>query len=159
MAPSPVLLEQHKMIVKEKNKLRKPAVEKMRRDRINSSIEQLKVLLEKEFHKQQPNVKLEKADILEMAVAYLKQHTLPTINNMVHHNHHLDMKFKDGYSSCFNEVLSFLSLQPKQRTTEIRLMNHFKPNEAVSVSSVPPSRYNQAKQADLSNSSPLWRPW
>lgn len=53
----------------------------MRRDRINSSIEQLKVLLEKEFHKQQPNVKLEKADILEMAVAYLKQHTLPTINS------------------------------------------------------------------------------
>lgn len=53
----------------------------MRRDRINSSIEQLKVLLEKEFHKQQPNVKLEKADILEMAVAYLKQHALPTINS------------------------------------------------------------------------------
>lgn len=63
------------------HQLRKPAVEKMRRDRINSSIEQLKVLLEKEFHKQQPNVKLEKADILEMAVAYLKQHALPTINS------------------------------------------------------------------------------
>lgn len=45
----------------------------MRRDRINSSIEHLKVLLEKEFHKQQPNVKLEKADILEMAVNYLQQ--------------------------------------------------------------------------------------
>jgi len=53
--------------------LRKPVVEKMRRDRINSSIEQLKLLLEKEFQRHQPNSKLEKADILEMAVSYLKQ--------------------------------------------------------------------------------------
>lgn len=48
-------------------------VEKMRRDRINSSIEQLKLLLEKEFQRHQPNSKLEKADILEMTVSYLKQ--------------------------------------------------------------------------------------
>lgn len=47
-------------------------VEKMRRDRINSSIEQLKLLLEQEFARHQPNSKLEKADILEMAVSYLK---------------------------------------------------------------------------------------
>lgn len=79
--------------------------------------------------------------------------------DMAHHNHHLDLKFKDGYSSCFKEVLSFLSLQPKQRTTEVRLMNHFKLKEAVGVPPVPPSRYNQAKQAELSNSSCLWRPW
>lgn len=44
----------------------------MRRDRINSSIEQLKLLLEQEFARHQPNSKLEKADILEMAVSYLK---------------------------------------------------------------------------------------
>jgi len=52
--------------------LRKPIVEKLRRDRINSSIEQLKLLLEKEFQRHQPNSKLEKADILEMTVSYLK---------------------------------------------------------------------------------------
>lgn len=55
------------------SQLRKPVVEKMRRDRINSSIEQLKLLLEKEFQRHQPNSKLEKADILEMTVSYLKQ--------------------------------------------------------------------------------------
>lgn len=55
------------------SQLRKPVVEKMRRDRINSSIEQLKLLLEKEFQRHQPNSKLEKADILEVAVSYLKQ--------------------------------------------------------------------------------------
>ncbi|XP_031700216.1 transcription factor HES-5-like [Anarrhichthys ocellatus] len=54
-------------------KLRKPFVEKVRRDRINSCIKQLKIILEKEFHKQEPNSKLEKADILEMTVNFLSQ--------------------------------------------------------------------------------------
>ncbi|XP_043978540.1 transcription factor HES-5-like [Gambusia affinis] len=55
------------------HKLRKPLVEKLRRERINSSIEQLKSLLGPEFLKQQPESKLEKADILEMTVCFLTQ--------------------------------------------------------------------------------------
>ncbi|XP_026163133.1 transcription factor HES-5-like [Mastacembelus armatus] len=55
------------------HKLRKPLVEKFRRERINSSIEQLKSLLGPEFLKQQPDSKLEKADILEMTVCVLTQ--------------------------------------------------------------------------------------
>ncbi|XP_042263264.1 transcription factor HES-5-like [Thunnus maccoyii] len=55
------------------HKLRKPLVEKLRRERINSSIEQLKSLLGPEFLKQQPDSKLEKADILEMTVCFLTQ--------------------------------------------------------------------------------------
>uniref|UniRef100_A0A3Q1B2N7 Transcription factor HES-5 n=1 Tax=Amphiprion ocellaris TaxID=80972 RepID=A0A3Q1B2N7_AMPOC len=51
--------------------LRKPLVEKLRRERINSSIEQLKSLLGPEFLKQQPDSKMEKADILEMTVCFL----------------------------------------------------------------------------------------
>ncbi|XP_054473660.1 enhancer of split mbeta protein-like [Anoplopoma fimbria] len=53
------------------HKLRKPLVEKLRRERINSSIEQLKSLLGPEFLKQEPDSKLEKADILEMTVCVL----------------------------------------------------------------------------------------
>ncbi|XP_054473715.1 enhancer of split mbeta protein-like [Anoplopoma fimbria] len=53
------------------HKLRKPLVEKLRRDRINSSIEHLKSLLAPEFLKQEPDTKLEKADILEMTVCVL----------------------------------------------------------------------------------------
>ncbi|XP_054473700.1 enhancer of split mbeta protein-like [Anoplopoma fimbria] len=53
------------------HKLRKPLVEKLRRDRINSSIEQLKSLLGPKFLKQEPDSKLEKADILEMTVCVL----------------------------------------------------------------------------------------
>ncbi|XP_056400150.1 transcription factor HES-5-like [Hyla sarda] len=164
MAPSSVYLEQHKVSPKEKNKMRKPIVEKMRRDRINSSIEQLKLLLEKEFHKQQPNVKLEKADILEMAVTYLKQQTLPPNNTIVHQSNGLQMEFSDGYNRCFNEVLSFLSVHQNQRATEVRLLNHFKPNEDATISSSPstssPARYCHVKPSDLSsNSNTLWRPW
>ncbi|XP_072239188.1 transcription factor HES-5-like [Leuresthes tenuis] len=55
------------------HKLRKPLVEKLRRERINSNIEQLKSLLGPEFLKQQPESKLEKADILEMTVCFLRQ--------------------------------------------------------------------------------------
>uniref|UniRef100_A0A3P8TTC1 Transcription factor HES-5 n=1 Tax=Amphiprion percula TaxID=161767 RepID=A0A3P8TTC1_AMPPE len=51
--------------------LRKPLVEKLRRERINSSIEQLKSLLGPQFLKQQPDSKMEKADILEMTVCFL----------------------------------------------------------------------------------------
>ncbi|XP_056256534.1 transcription factor HES-1-like [Seriola aureovittata] len=55
------------------HKLRKPLVEKLRRERINSSIEQLKSVLDPGFLKQQPDSKLEKADILEMTVCFLTQ--------------------------------------------------------------------------------------
>ncbi|XP_030586045.1 transcription factor HES-5-like [Archocentrus centrarchus] len=55
------------------HKLRKPLVEKLRRERINSCIEQLKSLLSPEFLKQQPDSKLDKADILEMTVCFLIQ--------------------------------------------------------------------------------------
>ncbi|XP_063767755.1 transcription factor HES-5-like [Eleginops maclovinus] len=55
------------------HKLRKPLVEKVRRERINSSIEQIKSLLGAEFLQQQPDSKLEKADILEMTVCVLRQ--------------------------------------------------------------------------------------
>ncbi|XP_039653700.1 protein hairy-like [Perca fluviatilis] len=55
------------------HKLRKPLVEKLRRERINSSIEQLKSLLSPEFLKQQPDSKLEKADILERTVCVLRR--------------------------------------------------------------------------------------
>ncbi|XP_034389356.1 transcription factor HES-5-like [Cyclopterus lumpus] len=55
------------------HKIRKPLVEKLRRERINSSIEQLKSLLDPEFLKQQPDSKLEKADILEMTVCVLRR--------------------------------------------------------------------------------------
>ncbi|XP_069097081.1 transcription factor HES-5-like [Pleurodeles waltl] len=89
---------------KQKNKLRKPIVEKMRRDRINSSIEKLKLLLEKEFKAQEANIKLEKADILETAVEYLARHRTVTIGQKSP-----QQDYREGFSHCLKEALLFLS--------------------------------------------------
>ncbi|KAJ8370938.1 hypothetical protein SKAU_G00109660 [Synaphobranchus kaupii] len=95
-----------KMSEKERHKLRKPVVEKMRRDRINSSIEQLKALLETEFRKSDPNAKLEKADVLEMTVSFLQQQLQPrSAAGQKGHSH--------GYSQCWRETLRYLSFGSK----------------------------------------------
>ncbi|XP_063072304.1 transcription factor HES-5-like [Engraulis encrasicolus] len=56
------------------HKIRKPIVEKLRRDRINNCIEELKALLGPQLLNQQPETKLEKADILEMTVCLIRHH-------------------------------------------------------------------------------------
>ncbi|EMP25927.1 Transcription factor HES-3 [Chelonia mydas] len=50
----------------------KPLMEKKRRARINVSLEQLKALLEKHYSHHIRKRKLEKADILELSVKYMK---------------------------------------------------------------------------------------
>ncbi|CAI9588901.1 unnamed protein product, partial [Staurois parvus] len=74
MAPCNRIEDTDNNMGKDMRKLRKPVIEKMRRDRINSSIEQLRLLLlEKEFQKHQLPSKPEKADILEMTVSLLRE--------------------------------------------------------------------------------------
>ncbi|KAM7006148.1 transcription factor HES-5-like [Tautogolabrus adspersus] len=135
---------------KDRHKLRKPVVEKMRRDRINSCIEQLKLLLEKEFHKQDPNAKLEKADVLEMTVAFLKQQLQPQSP----HGH--------GYSRCWKETLAFLSKDSLKEATLPHL--HLLHREGRGISSTPAlssSRgHIQAAEKKLTGPhSAVWRPW
>jgi len=86
--------------------VRKPIVEKMRRDRINSSIEQLRIILEKEFHEQEPNSKLEKADILEMTVSFLRQQLQ---SGLCHSS------YNQGYSPCWRDSLHVPSSRPQHR--------------------------------------------
>ncbi|KAM9859287.1 transcription factor HES-5-like [Aulostomus maculatus] len=91
------------------HKLRKPLVEKLRRERINSSIEQLKSLLGPEFLKQQPDSKLEKADILEMTVCFLTrlQQQHPAVGSRSVHG------MKEGQTRPQGGLLSlFQHLQP-----------------------------------------------
>ncbi|KAI4895248.1 hypothetical protein NFI96_022875 [Prochilodus magdalenae] len=84
--------------------LRKPVVEKMRRDRINSSIEQLRTLLAPEFLNQQPDSKLEKVDILEITVSFLRrqQKQQPVFSTR-------STAVSEGFSRCVHKVLHFLS--------------------------------------------------
>uniref|UniRef100_A0A8C4QNU2 BHLH domain-containing protein n=1 Tax=Eptatretus burgeri TaxID=7764 RepID=A0A8C4QNU2_EPTBU len=56
--------------------IRKPLVEKKRRDRINELLNQLKsIILETTKHESLPHSRLEKADILELTVKYLQDVT------------------------------------------------------------------------------------
>ncbi|KAG8002799.1 Transcription factor HES-5 [Nibea albiflora] len=152
------------------HKLRKPMVEKLRRDRINTSIEQLKSLLGPEFLRQQPDSKQEKADILEMAVSYLrvwqqqKQQQQQQQANMTSGL----MTAGDGYSRCVQEAVSFLSHCEVQTQAHRRLLNHFQGLQASSRTSHSPStlsppgsplhQVNSSKGVSQANGA-LWRPW
>ncbi|XP_074780803.1 transcription factor HES-5 isoform X1 [Athene noctua] len=168
MAPSALSLEI--LTPKEKNRLRKPIVEKLRRDRINSSIEQLKLLLEKEFQRHQPNSKLEKADILEMTVSYLKYISCVTLlsssalSAFAASAKSLQQDYCEGYAWCLKEALRFLSLHSANTETRMKLICHFQRSQTVpkdtGSSSAPTSTHQPpAKQAALKPSCSLWRPW
>ncbi|XP_026543933.1 transcription factor HES-5-like [Notechis scutatus] len=155
-------LEGEKRLAKEKNKLRKPVVEKMRRDRINSSIDQLKVLLEREFQCHQPNTKLEKADILETAVSYLKKQCQMQESG----GRNPEFDFHTGYLRCLREAFSFLSFCQSKRETQARLIKHFcnvhtlSDADAFSLLSSPaPKKPPAEKRPTLAASAFIWRPW
>ena len=140
--------------------LRKPLVEKLRRERINISIEQIKSLLGPEFLKQQPDSKLEKADILEMTVCVLRR--------LQQQNQDVDSAaVNQGYSRCVQEVTHFLSKEQGKTQSQRRLLNH--------VNKMQCSSDKNLREADFSllsstvqtsipkEKSPVnsasWRPW
>ncbi|KAM8758100.1 transcription factor HES-5-like [Acanthopagrus schlegelii] len=142
------------------HKLRKPLVEKLRRERINSSIEQLKSLLGPDFLKQQPDSKLEKADILEMTVCVLRR-----LQQQQQHQAVDSAAVHQGYSRCVQEVTHFLSREPVKTPSQRSLLQHFY--------KLQPSSQNTLREADFSPlsstvqtskdkspvSSAVWRPW
>ncbi|XP_038553788.1 transcription factor HES-5-like [Micropterus salmoides] len=142
------------------HKLRKPLVEKLRRERINSSIEQLKSLLGPEFLKQQPDSKLEKADILEMTVCVLRR--------LQQQNQAVDSAAVDqGYSRCVQEVDHFLSKEEVETQSQRRLVNHFNKLQSSSDKTLREADFSLlsstvqtsiTKEKSLARSAP-WRPW
>ncbi|XP_074162607.1 transcription factor HES-5-like [Sminthopsis crassicaudata] len=162
MAPNAISMDI--LTPKEKNRLRKPVVEKMRRDRINSSIEQLKLLLEKEFQRHQPNSKLEKADILEMTVSYLKHSKA-----FASCPKSLQQDYSEGYSWCLKEAVQFLTLHSANTDTQMKLLYHFQRPQASlatladlkapSSSSSPLTPATLTKPTSAQSPSNLWRPW
>ncbi|KAI5614988.1 hairy-related 4.2-like, partial [Silurus asotus] len=143
------------------NKLRKPMVEKMRRDRINSSIEQLRSLLAPEFLNHQPDSKLEKADILEMTVSFLRrQHQQPPFSSS-------SAAVNQGFSRCVHEVVHFLSKEEVKKQSQRKLLNHFQNLQPSSDENRRESALAQlssteqqiiSKDKSLGKTS-LWRPW
>uniref|UniRef100_A0A3Q3E6J8 BHLH domain-containing protein n=1 Tax=Labrus bergylta TaxID=56723 RepID=A0A3Q3E6J8_9LABR len=124
--------------------MQKPQVEKLRRERINSSIEQLKSLLGPEFLKQEPDSKLEKADILEMTVCVLRR-----------------------LQHCVQETTHFLSKQQVNMKSQRRLLNHFNKLQPSSDKNLREADFSplsstvqtsNTKEKSPVNSAP-WRPW
>ncbi|RXN12226.1 transcription factor HES-5-like protein [Labeo rohita] len=155
MAPT-CMTDYSKLSNKEKHKLRKPVVEKMRRDRITNCIEQLKSMLEKEFHQQDPNTKLEKADILEMTVVFLKQQLQPKTSAP-------QKAHFDGYSQCWRETMSFLSGNAKVDAVRQHL-NRCQEAQRSSqdLAHMSPASHQlpiKVKQEPSCAHKPLWRPW
>nr|XP_057910532.1 transcription factor HES-5-like [Doryrhamphus excisus]XP_057910533.1 transcription factor HES-5-like [Doryrhamphus excisus]XP_057910534.1 transcription factor HES-5-like [Doryrhamphus excisus] len=131
------------------HKLRKPLVEKLRRERINSSIEQLKSLLPPEFlTQQQPDSKLEKADILEVTVSFLKR--LKSLDGLAVHQ---------GYSSCAREVDDFLS-EERARMNFKQLQSSCKEKlREEALSPLSSAVHSSIIKQERSARSAPWRPW
>ncbi|CAF0743619.1 unnamed protein product [Didymodactylos carnosus] len=84
-------------------KVAKTYVEKKRRDRINRSLDELKDLLACNYDRARYQ-KLEKAEILEMCVDFLKQ-----INGRLNG---MKRNYELGYQRCTNEISNFLNTVP-----------------------------------------------
>ncbi|XP_031422942.1 transcription factor HES-5-like [Clupea harengus] len=143
------------------HKMRKPIVEKMRRDRISNSIEQLKALLGPRLLNQQSNSKVEKADILEMTVCLLRQRLQPVKTSPS------SDAGSQGFSKCAQEVLHFLSRDSGKTQTHGMLLTQFQTlqppsddyrRESAQCQLGSPVQHVQSKDKSPARSAP-WRPW
>uniref|UniRef100_A0A672LVP8 BHLH domain-containing protein n=1 Tax=Sinocyclocheilus grahami TaxID=75366 RepID=A0A672LVP8_SINGR len=135
------------------NKLRKPVVEKIRREQINSSIEKLKSLLGQEFLKQQPDSRQEKAEILEMTLDFLRHQQ---------RSQNPSACTRDGHSRCVQEAVNLLSQCPVQTESHRRLLKHFLHMQPYTENNtrVPPQLNSPAAQSSSKEQTlELWRPW
>ncbi|XP_078410776.1 transcription factor HES-5-like [Cetorhinus maximus] len=155
-----------KYTAKQKSKIMKITIEKRRRDRINSSINQLKTLLGREFQTEEPNMKLEKADILKMTVNYLKYHNQQLRASCPTNSPERD--YNEGYSRCLQEALRFFSAQEGKNDIQKKLVTRFQrsqqlcPAKGLSYSAPLPyssTCQSSSEQPAQPNLAALWRPW
>ncbi|XP_078266147.1 hairy-related 8.2 [Rhinoraja longicauda] len=108
---------------KEERKLRKPLIERKRRERINSCLDQLKETVVNAFRLDQS--KLEKADILEMTVKHLQnvQNSRTMADTKI--GLEAQQRYSAGYIQCMHEVHNLLlTCDWMDRTVGARLLNH-----------------------------------
>ncbi|ELR61336.1 Transcription factor HES-5, partial [Bos mutus] len=108
----------------------------------------LKLLLEQEFARHQPNSKLEKADILEMAVSYLKHSKAFAAAAPGPKSLHQD--YSEGYSWCLQEAVQFLTLHAAAPAKEPKA-----PSPAPAPAPAKAATAAAARQPVCG----LWRPW
>ncbi|XP_015108936.1 protein hairy [Diachasma alloeum] len=104
----------------------KPIMEKRRRARINTCLEELKSLI-LEAMKKDParHSKLEKADILEMTVKHLQTVQRQQLNTAVATDPAVLSKFRSGFSECAGEVSRYVNhLENVDSAVKQRLVTH-----------------------------------
>lgn len=104
-------------------KVMKPLIERKRRARINSCLDELKDLMVFALQTEGESIsKLEKADVLELTVSHLrklKRQQMLTLNPA------LDLdRFHAGYTACATEVSRNLASSGADITVGSRLMGH-----------------------------------
>ncbi|XP_078058463.1 hairy-related 8.2 [Mustelus asterias] len=108
---------------KEERKLRKPLIERKRRERINNCLDQLKETVVGAFRLDQS--KLEKADILEMTVKHLQnvQNSRMIADTKI--GLEAQQRYSAGYIQCMHEVHNLLlTCDWMDKTVGARLLNH-----------------------------------
>uniref|UniRef100_A0A6I8NG88 BHLH domain-containing protein n=1 Tax=Ornithorhynchus anatinus TaxID=9258 RepID=A0A6I8NG88_ORNAN len=105
--------------------LRKPMVEKMPWDRIDSSIEQLKHLLDTEFLGTQPHSRLEKANILDTTVSSGEHRQVFGRRSKSPHQ-----DYRAGITHCLTDSLLYLSLHRTSADVRLRMWGHFRKTPA-----------------------------
>lgn len=107
---------------KEERKLRKPLIERKRRERINCSLDQLKGIMVDAYNLDQS--KLEKADVLEITVQHMEglQRAGPTPGKECVE---AQQRYSTGYIQCMHEVHNLLlTCQGLDKSVGARLLNH-----------------------------------
>ncbi|XP_073485172.1 transcription cofactor HES-6-like isoform X1 [Aquarana catesbeiana] len=110
-------------MAKQERKLRKPLIERKRRERINSCLEQLKETVIQAFHLDQS--KLEKADILEMTVRHLENIQRSRSSGEGSQCVESQQRFSTGYIQCMHELHNLLlNCDWMDQALGARLLNH-----------------------------------
>merc|ERR1712209_161626 len=107
----------------EYRKIVKPLIERKRRARINSCLDELKDLMVYALQSEGESIsKLEKADVLELTVKHLRKLKR---QQMLAVNPGLDMdRYRAGYTTCATEVSRCLASTGVDVTIGSRLMSH-----------------------------------
>lgn len=119
--------QQPKLSSQQLRKIKKPMIERRRRERINDSLNQLKALVLDAMNKEESRYsKMEKADILEMTVKHLKVGQRQScLSSSPGGEHELVGKYRTGYAECAQEVERYLStFEDMPPEVRMRLMGH-----------------------------------
>ncbi|KAL5273863.1 HES6.2 family protein [Megaselia abdita] len=145
-------------------KVVKPMIERQRRARINKSLEELKTLIMESMQQEgEQLVKMEKTDILEMTVKYLRNIKKSSAISE-------QESFRRGYINAANEVSRTLAFLPQMDISVGKnIMTHLgqqlnqmteQPTTKVQCPSPSPASSGYGSESDNESvNSDVWRPW